>query len=80
MASRFDYIRYDEVSADKQEKIKQAAIALEQAIMDCEMHPAQQTKALNHLEISYMWVGKGIRDEQIHRNGSAELQEARTDS
>lgn len=32
---------------------------------------------LNHLEEVYMWVGKAIRDEQISRDGKAELQEER---
>lgn len=37
-------------------------------------------QSLIDLEKSYMWVGKRIRDEQIQRNGSAELQEERTNS
>ncbi len=35
---------------------------------------------LTSVEESYMWIGKAIRDEQIERNGSAPLQEARGDS
>jgi hypothetical protein len=31
------------------------------------------------LEIAYMWCGKGIRDDQIERNGTAPLQEERGD-
>jgi hypothetical protein len=32
------------------------------------------------MEESYMWIGKALRDEQLTRDGAAELQEARTDS
>lgn len=35
--------------------------------------------AITKLEEFYMWVGKAIRDEQLLRNGSAELQEERKD-
>jgi len=37
-------------------------------------------EALYDLEVCYMGFGKAIRDEQIERNGGAELQEGRTDS
>ncbi|TXH10666.1 MAG: hypothetical protein E6R04_04855 [Spirochaetes bacterium] len=37
-------------------------------------------EALSDLEHSYMWLGKAIRDDQINRNGAADLQEGRTDS
>lgn len=36
--------------------------------------------AVHYLEIAYMKIGKAIRDQQILRNGAAELQEERTDS
>lgn len=36
--------------------------------------------ALTKLEEVYMWIGKAIRDDQIERNGSAELQEERNNS
>lgn len=36
------------------------------------------SEALALLERSFMWCGKAIRDEQIERNGSAPLQEGRT--
>jgi hypothetical protein len=29
------------------------------------------------LEEAYMWIGKAVRDDQIERNGSAELLEER---
>lgn len=33
-----------------------------------------------HLEVSYMWCGKAIRDDQIQRNGDAPLEEGRSNS
>lgn len=36
-------------------------------------------RAIEKLEECYMWIGKAIRDDQIRRNGSAPLQEARKD-
>lgn len=43
--------------------------------------PPGRAKALavTKLEECYMWIGKAIRDEQIARNGSAELMEERKD-
>lgn len=35
-------------------------------------------RALEQLEVAYMWCGKGIRDEQVAQRG-AELQESRGD-
>ena len=42
--------------------------------------PRTVALALTKLEECYMWIGKAIRDDQIERNGSAELQEERTNS
>lgn len=41
--------------------------------------PRAKALALTKLEECYMWIGKGVRDDQIKRNGSAELQEKRKD-
>ena len=77
-ASRFDYVAYDKEAQEKQMKVKEAAQALELAIEEvmpfekCTI--AAKTKALNSLETCYMWLGKGIRDGQINRNGKAEIQ------
>lgn len=35
------------------------------------------TRALEAVEVAYMWCGKGLRNAQIARNGSAPLQEER---
>lgn len=34
-------------------------------------------KCYDHLQQSFMWCGVGLRDDQIKRNGGAELQEER---
>lgn len=82
--SRFDYVEYDEIAATKQLGFKNLCMGIDQAIE--EMLPfdkatiAAKTKAINHLEICYMWLGKALRDEQIARNGGASLQEQRNNS
>lgn len=62
---RFDYVRYDEQS-----------VALEQAIQTLP-GSAERTLAERALEVTYMWVGKAIRDAQIKRGGDASHQPAR---
>lgn len=76
--SRFDYVAYDRISTDAQAQAKHAAIELECFIGS--MGPGRpQALAMTALEEVYMWIGKAIRDDQIRRNGSAPLQEARKD-
>jgi hypothetical protein len=75
--SRFDYVLYDDTSIEKQDHIKQSVKSLAQVIEDLLGDNRAVQLALNHLEECYMWVGKAIRDEQIERNGSAQLQEER---
>ncbi len=76
--SRFDYVKYDDRAQEDQAKAKESCQRLERII---DGFPASRSKALaiTKLEESYMWIGKMIRDEQISRNGSAELQEERND-
>lgn len=77
--SRFDYVQYDQKAQEIQSAAKLAFQSLAEAI---ETLPAgrAQSLALTKLEEAYMWVGKAIRDDQIKRNGSAPLQEQRTNS
>lgn len=75
--SRFDYVKYDEKAIDQQNTIKTVTEALEMSINDLLISPRAKALALTKLEECYMWVGKAIRDDQIARNGSAELQEER---
>lgn len=76
--SRFDYIRYDEQAFTAQEVAKKKCTSLESMI---ETLPNGRAKslALTKLEECYMWIGKAIRDNQIERNGSADLMEERKD-
>ncbi len=80
MSSRFDYVRYDGQAAQVQENFKEVFTALELAIENNIANSRAKSLALTRLEETYMWIGKGIRDDQIQRNGSAPLQEHRTNS
>lgn len=84
--NRFDYVAYDEQANALAGEFKGAFVDLEAKI---ESHFASPKSAgvarykamlLSKLEEAYMFVGKAIRDDQIARNGSAELQEGRTNS
>ncbi|MFN3453459.1 MAG: hypothetical protein ACK41T_00765 [Pseudobdellovibrio sp.] len=77
--SRFDYVAYDEKAQGQQLEAKEQVIVLESLINGLKS-PRARASALTKLEECYMWIGKAIRDDQIERNGSAELQEERTNS
>lgn len=77
--SRFDYVKYDELAIEDQEKAKRHCAVLE-GLVDRLESPRAKALALTKLEECYMWIGKAIRDDQIKRNGSAQLQEERTNS
>jgi hypothetical protein len=76
--SRFDYVKYDEKSISTQELAKRDCQFVEQVINMIEC-PKSKAYALKALEEAYMWIGKGIRNDQIKRSGEAELQEERKD-
>lgn len=77
--SRFDYVKYDQTATASQAEFKQKFQELEAMIL--RLPAGRPTElAVAHLEETYMWVGKALRDDQIKRNGSAPLQEARNDS
>lgn len=79
LPSRFDYVKYDERATEVQNAFKGQCSKME-AIIEKELEPGRAVStALTKLEEFYMWVGKAIRDDQIARNGSAELQEERKD-
>ena len=72
--SRFDYVKYDDKATDDQGAFKRVVEVLEIEI-DQRLRPGRaKSLALTALEECYMWIGKAIRDDQIARNGSAELQ------
>lgn len=74
--SRFDYVQYDAAAMAISAEAKEKCIAVEILINGLAKGRAQAL-ALTKLEEVYMWMGKAIRDEQIERNGSAELLEQR---
>lgn len=76
--SKFNYVKYDERSEMLQNKFKKMVVDLDAMIMS---FPNTHTRynACAALEVFYMWVGKTIRDDQIQRNGYADLQEERKD-
>lgn len=75
--SRFDYIKYDEIAQIDQENFKQQFIDLETAIDLCLQPGRAKSLVITKLEEAYMWIGKAIRDEQLERNRSIELNESR---
>lgn len=77
--SRFDYVQYDEQAITSQNEIKQKFVELEYVISSLK-DGRSKSLILTKLEEAYMWAGKAVRDEQIARNGSAELQEQRNNS
>lgn len=78
--SRFDYVKYDKKSIANQNIFKCIVEDLEAHIDALIDSPRAKALALTKLEEVYMWIGKGIRDDQIARNGSVPLQEERCDS
>lgn len=75
--SRFDYIKYDELTAAEQAAFKNDVTFLEDRIEACLPSRRAKSLALTKLEECYMWIGKGLRDRQIEQNGKAELEESR---
>lgn len=64
--SRFDYVKYDETTINRQNIIKEEFECLEEMIAEM---PDSRAKSLvmTKLEEAYMWVGKALRDEQLAR-------------
>ncbi len=69
--SRFDYVRYDELSVHAQANAKELVSDVECLIDDLKSGRAKSL-AYTKLEECYMWIGKAIRDDQIARGGSGE--------
>lgn len=74
--SRFDYIKYDDVSLSLQSEAKQSFEAMAAAIETLPPGRAQAL-ALTKLEEAYMWVWKAIRDAQVARSAATPLNESR---
>lgn len=76
---RFNYVKYDDEAVQAQNELKTQFENLETAV-NC-LLPDGRAKSIvmTKLEEAYMWCGKGIRDAQIVRNGSAQEQPERKD-
>lgn len=72
--SRFDYVKYDERAMGQQNRFKKDFENLHLAVDEL-LNGRAKSLVSTKLEEAYMWIGNAIRDEQIARNGSAELQE-----
>jgi hypothetical protein len=78
--SRFDYVRYDESAFALQADFKHSVETLERHIEHGLKSPRAKALALTKLEEVYMWIGKAIRDDQLGRTFSDQLQEERSNS
>lgn len=78
MAGRFDYVQYDAVAKDTQEKFKQMFTELEDFANIALPDSRPKSLFMTALEEAYMWTGKAIRDEQISRGVQPEHVPART--
>jgi hypothetical protein len=72
-------IRYEQATM-VQINAKQRSEEMERLIESSIKCPRSKALAFTKLEECYAWIGKGIRNDQIARNGNAELQEERTNS
>ena len=79
-AGRFDYVKYDDQANETQSLFKEAVTQIAADIEVNIKSPRAKALALTNLEQVYMWIGKGIRDDQVARNGGADLEEGRCNS
>lgn len=77
-SNRFDYIAYDETAKDEQAKFKASFQALEEMVIGLGSG-RYQSIVMTELETAYAFVGKAIRDRQIARNATTEVNEARNE-
>lgn len=77
MSNRFDYVAYDAKAMTDQCTFKELFSKVDTLVDELLTSPRAKALVHTYLEIAYMWIGKAIRDDQITRNGSAPLQEAR---
>lgn len=72
--SRFSYIKYDQISTEKQQALKGAFERVEALVND--LAPSRATALVyTKLEEAYMWTGKAIRDEQASKRTAEEQAE-----
>lgn len=64
---RFDYVKYDAQATIQQQAFKEQFQIIENMANNLKDGRAKSL-VMTYLEITYMWVGKALRDEQIARN------------
>lgn len=67
MSRTFDYVKYDQQATIQQEELKKKFQELENMASNLKSGRAKSL-AMTYLEITYMWIGKALRDECIERN------------
>ena len=67
MSRRFDYVKYDPQAMIQQEAFKELFQKVENMASDLKEGRAKSL-VMTYLEITYMWIGKALRDEQISRD------------
>lgn len=67
MSRRFDYVKYDPQAVVQQDAFKTKMQELENMAESLKDGRAKSL-VMTYLEITYMWIGKALRDECIVRN------------
>lgn len=78
MSDRFDYVKYDDTATAQQAIAKTAVITHENVIEQNVKCGRSKAIAITKLEECYAWIGKGIRNDQLERNDTADLEEQRS--
>jgi len=68
MATRLDYVKWDEISEKNQQIVKQYYLLIESFVSDTFKDSREKSLVLTKLEESWMWVGKAIKVDQEKRN------------
>lgn len=68
MANRFEFIKYDDMSAETIKDFKSVFMVID-GLFDRRLvnGGAARAMALAKLEESFMWISKAVRDEQLAR-------------
>jgi hypothetical protein len=74
---RFSYVKYDARATADQQALKEKFIELTKLVEDKVPIGRPLSLCLTALEEAYMWTGKGIRDDQIVRQGMIDDQPER---
>lgn len=69
MSKRFSYVKYDPEISGLSEMFKGLCEQLDNAMVEHLPHGRERNLAHTYLEQVYMWIGKSLRDVQIHKDG-----------